>query len=301
MTAADVAYVEANYLSFEEACAGRPEALEQVRAVAAAGQLPQPSYVLPDGTEMVPADYFAIADAGRDVFEREFLAAGGSPDEVDAEWDGYRSGAYGVCLKEQTPSPRRSRARAAGAPASGRRSTSSTSWSGRSRRTTTGPAGARALATAASRRRGSAFRRSSLQPSPALPDLNRIAHMAIIQGLAPVLIVPEVPETLEHYRDKLGFETREWEPNPAAYGYAQRDECHIHFNQGEQPRPNSEVVQPDLFDVYLWVDNVAALHEEFVARGADLLHEPIERPWGMLEIRIQDPNGYILAFGQRTA
>ena len=103
MTAADVAYVEANYLSFEEACAGRAEALEQVRAVAAAGQLPQPSYVLPDGTEMVPADYFEIADAGRDVFEREFLAAGGSPDEVDAEWDGYLSGAYGVCLKEQTP------------------------------------------------------------------------------------------------------------------------------------------------------------------------------------------------------
>src|SRR5918993_4631760 len=92
MTAADVEYVEANYISLEEACACRAEALEEVRAVAAAGQLPQPSYVLPDGTEMVPADYFAIADAGRDAFEREFLAAGGSPDEVDAEWDGYLSG-----------------------------------------------------------------------------------------------------------------------------------------------------------------------------------------------------------------
>jgi Family of unknown function (DUF6058) len=103
MTAADVAYVEANYLSLEQACAGRPEALEEVRAVAAAGQLPQPSYVLPDGTEMVPADYFEIADAGREAFEREFLAAGGALDEVDAEWEGYLSGAYGVCLKEQTP------------------------------------------------------------------------------------------------------------------------------------------------------------------------------------------------------
>jgi Family of unknown function (DUF6058) len=103
MTAADVAYVEANYVSLEEACAGRPETLESVRAVAAAGQLPQPSYVLPNGTEMVPADYFEIADAGRESFERQFLAAGGSPDEVDAEWNGYLSGAYGVCLKEQTP------------------------------------------------------------------------------------------------------------------------------------------------------------------------------------------------------
>src|ERR671910_1772224 len=198
-------------------------------------------------------------------------------------------------------SPRRSRSTATGAPAFGRRSTSSTSWSGRSRRTTTGLAGVPVRATAASLRRVSAIRRSSLQPSPALPDLNRIARMATIRGLAPVLIVPEVLETLEHYRDKLGFETREWEANPAAYGYARRDECHIHFNQGEQPRPNSEVVQPDLFDVYLWVDDVAALHDEFVGRGADLLHAPIERPWGMLEIRVQDPNGYILAFGQRTS
>jgi hypothetical protein len=103
MTAADVSYVEENYVTLEDACAGRAETPEEVRARAAAGQLPQPSYVLPDGTEMVPADYFAIADAGRDAFERQFLAAGGRPDEVDAEWDGYLSGAYGVCLKEQTP------------------------------------------------------------------------------------------------------------------------------------------------------------------------------------------------------
>ena len=102
MTAADVAYVEANYVSLDQACAGRTETPEEVRSLAAAGKLPQPSYVLPGGTEMVPADYFAIADAGREAFEREFLAAGGRPDEVDAEWDGYLSGAYGVCLREQT-------------------------------------------------------------------------------------------------------------------------------------------------------------------------------------------------------
>ena len=123
--------------------------------------------------------------------------------------------------------------------------------------------------------------------------------MPRLEGLAPVLVVPEVGDTLAYYRDKLGFDTEPWEPNPAVYGYARRDGCNLHFNQGEQPRPNSEVVQPDLFDVYLWVDDVAALYEEFQQRGADLLHAPIERPWQMLEIRVQDPNGYILAFGQR--
>lgn len=125
--------------------------------------------------------------------------------------------------------------------------------------------------------------------------------MARLTGLAPVLIVPEVQEALDYYRDKLGFEVGAWEDNPAAYGYAERDDCHIHFCQGETPRPNSEIVQPDLFDVYLWPDDVRALYEELQGRGADLLHEPIERPWGMLEIRVQDPFGYILAFGQRVS
>lgn len=103
MTAADVAYVEANYVALEQICADRSESPDEVRSLAAGGKLPHPSYVLPDGTEMVPTDYFAIADAGRDAFAERFLAAGGDPNEVDAEFEGYLSGAYGVCLKEQTP------------------------------------------------------------------------------------------------------------------------------------------------------------------------------------------------------
>jgi Family of unknown function (DUF6058) len=103
MTAADVAYVRANYLTLEEACAARAERPDDVRAGIAEGRLPQPSYVLPDGTEMVPGDYFAIADAGREDFARRFLDAGGSVAALEEEWQGYLSGAYGVCLKKQSP------------------------------------------------------------------------------------------------------------------------------------------------------------------------------------------------------
>ena len=103
MTAADVAYVRANYVPLDEACAGRSETPDEVRRLIAEAKLPQPSYVLPDGTEMVPADYFELADAGREEFARRFLAAGGDPATLEEEWEGYLSGAYGVCLKRQTP------------------------------------------------------------------------------------------------------------------------------------------------------------------------------------------------------
>lgn len=102
MTEADVAYLHANYLSLEQACVGRPESPDDVRRLIAEGRLPRPSYVLPDGTEMVPADYFLLGDAGRDEFAQRFLDAGGDPTAVDDEWQGYLSGAYGVCLKQQT-------------------------------------------------------------------------------------------------------------------------------------------------------------------------------------------------------
>jgi Family of unknown function (DUF6058) len=103
MTTADVAYIRANYVTLEEACAGRAETPDDVRALIAEERLPQPSYVLPEGTEMVPRDYFAIADAGREDFARRFLDAGGSAAALEEEWQGYLSGAYGVCLKEQSP------------------------------------------------------------------------------------------------------------------------------------------------------------------------------------------------------
>jgi hypothetical protein len=103
MTPRDVVYVRANYLSLDEACAGRTETPDDVRKLVAEKRLPQPSYVLPDGTEMVPADYFSLADAGRKDFARRFLDAGGKADALEEEWEGYLSGAYGVCLKHQSP------------------------------------------------------------------------------------------------------------------------------------------------------------------------------------------------------
>lgn len=45
----------------------------------------------------------------------------------------------------------------------------------------------------------------------------------------------------------------------------------------------------------LLVDDV--LHEELVGRGAELLHGPVNQEYGLREIRVRDPNGYVLAFG----
>jgi hypothetical protein len=107
LTAADVAYIRANYLSLDELCAERDEAPADVRGLIAEGLLPRPSYVLDDGTEMFPADYFRLVDdaggpaALRAHFAERLAEAGG--DDLESEWEGYLSGLYGVCLREVTP------------------------------------------------------------------------------------------------------------------------------------------------------------------------------------------------------
>ena len=119
-----------------------------------------------------------------------------------------------------------------------------------------------------------------------------------ITGHAPFLLAPDVRAALEHYREVLGFETHHYEHAPEDNGTATRDGCTIFFNRGPAATPNSVLAPPDLFDVYLWTDDVQGLFDEFTASGADVLHEPTDQAWGMREIRVRDPNGYVLGFGQ---
>ena len=121
-----------------------------------------------------------------------------------------------------------------------------------------------------------------------------------LESQASVLLVEDVVVAAEYYHDKLGFEFSYFAENPRHYAYVNRDDVWIHFAcfHGARPRPNSEVVPPDMFDVYIYVDDVDALHEELVERGADLLHGPADQAYGCREIRARDPHGYILAFGK---
>jgi hypothetical protein len=114
-TDADLAYFREHFATLQEICAGRAETPDDVRRLIAERKLPRPSYVLDDGTELVPRDYFALADAAggvervRDEYERRYREAiAANALELDADllerrWDDYLDGISGICMRDVTP------------------------------------------------------------------------------------------------------------------------------------------------------------------------------------------------------
>src|SRR5213594_2886145 len=107
MTEADLEYISSNYLTLEQLSEGRAESPDELRSLIAARKLPEPSYVLPDGTGMFPADYFRLVDeAGGVDGLREHLAArhrAADGKDVDQDWEMYLDGTWGICLNDVTP------------------------------------------------------------------------------------------------------------------------------------------------------------------------------------------------------
>ena len=115
-----------------------------------------------------------------------------------------------------------------------------------------------------------------------------------------VLLVESVSRAVDYYRDKLGFDVDLYDTLPEHYGFAQRDSCGVHFAhwKGVNPSPNSKAVPPDMFDLYVYVEDVEGLYEELLDRGAEIVHGPVDQGYGTHEFRVRDPHGYIIAFGR---
>jgi RimJ/RimL family protein N-acetyltransferase len=95
MTDEDDAYVREHFVE------ATPAAMEQMLA----GRLPLPSYVLSDGTPMVPAAHGELAEiaGGVDRLRDWFVAFWPDrPDVGEQEWQAYLSGQY-VCLRDVSP------------------------------------------------------------------------------------------------------------------------------------------------------------------------------------------------------
>ena len=114
---------------------------------------------------------------------------------------------------------------------------------------------------------------------------SKIAKPAAFYGTNPVFRVADLEASLAYYVDKLGFHINWQYPKMADVG---RGRTSIFLSVGDQGHPGSWV--------WIGVNNVEALYEEYRASGAKIRNPPNNYEWA-LEMQVEDLDGNVLRIG----
>ena len=109
---------------------------------------------------------------------------------------------------------------------------------------------------------------------------------------ATLFVVRDVPASIAHYRDVLGFTVAFTYGEPVFYGGVERGDVTIHFQAANQTTRHAGQGAINIF-----VTEVDALYEELRANGARMVTPPGDRPYQMRDFDIDDPDGNRLTFG----
>ena len=118
-------------------------------------------------------------------------------------------------------------------------------------------------------------------------------------SFAPQFLVDDLGRSIAYYQ-RLGFTFGEpWE---GFYAIGVRDGLELHLK--EAPKSEAERRhrrQHEHLDAAAGVDGIEAFYAECVANGATILRPLAVTAWGTKDFYIEDPDGYIIAFGGRTS
>jgi catechol 2,3-dioxygenase-like lactoylglutathione lyase family enzyme len=124
------------------------------------------------------------------------------------------------------------------------------------------------------------------------------SKQARLTSLAPQLLVDDLSGTIAYYRDRLGFSFGEI--YEGFYAIGERDGLALHLKEAPKiPGGRDHRRRGEHLDAYAGVTDVVAFYAECQARGASIIKPLGERPWGTQDFYVEDPEGYVIAFGGR--
>ena len=120
-----------------------------------------------------------------------------------------------------------------------------------------------------------------------------------VTSLAPQFLVDDLARSMAYYQ-KLGFTFGE--PWDGFYAIGELDGLELHLK--EAPKNSAERQyrrDHEHLDAAAGVDGIEAFYERCVANGATI-HRPLAgTAWGTKDFYIEDPDGYVIAFGGRPS
>jgi glyoxylase I family protein len=124
-----------------------------------------------------------------------------------------------------------------------------------------------------------------------------------IQGMAPLLQVFDMPASIAFYRDVLEFEVVDTDRPGERFDWAllRRDGVELMLNTAYEgdahpPAPDPHRVEAHADTcIYLGCPDVDAAYGHLRARGLDVA-APVVQGYGMKQLYVTDPDGYMLCF-----
>lgn len=134
-----------------------------------------------------------------------------------------------------------------------------------------------------------------------MPDSVSVKHE--LHTIAPLFFVVDVAKAAVHYRDVLGFDFDKIWGDPPCFCMPHRDGLTVMLQEPDDKtriRPNG--ADGCSWDAYIWVRDADALFASFQAKGANIVHSPVDRDYyGNREFAVRDLDGYIIAFAHNIA
>ena len=118
-----------------------------------------------------------------------------------------------------------------------------------------------------------------------------------VTSFAPQFLIDDLARSMTYYR-KLGFTFGE--PWDGFYAIGRRDGLELHLK--EAPKNAAERRyrrEHEHLDAAAGVDGIEAFYAECVANSVTILRPLAATAWGTMDFYVEDPDGYIIAFGGR--
>ena len=119
-------------------------------------------------------------------------------------------------------------------------------------------------------------------------------------GSAPYFLVTDLQKSVDYYCNCLGCDRPQLWGNPPEFAMPSRDGYTFMLKQAKDASEVSPNAKKNAYwDAYVWINDADALFAEYQKNGAKIHYEIcIQHDYDMKEFAIEDPDGYVIAFGQ---
>jgi catechol 2,3-dioxygenase-like lactoylglutathione lyase family enzyme len=127
-----------------------------------------------------------------------------------------------------------------------------------------------------------------------MPDLEVRPRLT---SFAPQFLVDDLERSMTYYR-KLGFTFGD--PWDGFYAIGELDGLELHLKEApKNPAERQYRRDHEHLDAAAGVAGIEAFYEQCVANGVSILRSLTATEWGTKDFYIEDPDGYVIAFGGR--